>query len=460
MAFRAPDRLGGIFRASLDPRREVPVRRSTLVLAVSTLALSLPQGAGSAQQRAVTLAEALELAEKAAPRVVQAAGNAGAAGWSVRAAWGEYLPRLTGGSTYGTSFSAGPSRTDPITGQVLSGNVSSSSLSLGASASLEIFTGFRRGADLRAAHAGVLNADAALAYEKSQSALNTTGQFLLALQGADLVRVRQDQIRRAEEKLAIANAKLVTRAATIADSLQAVVDLTRARTQLLAEERNLTEAEASLARLVGVDGRVSAVSDSSLFRTVAIADTAALLAEAMDRSPFVVQAESQAQSARAQLAMLRATYFPNVVLTGSTSFNGSSGNDYQLFNNRSLSLGLQWQLFNGFGRERDMSERRAALDYSVAAAADARRQIGANLTTQLAGLGSAERRMTLTAQSLEAARASVRVQTERYRLGSIGIVELNLAQDALSTAETDAVNARFDYLRARAQIEALLGRGL
>ena len=37
---------------------------------------------------------------------------------------------------------------------------------------------------------------------------------------------------------------------------------------------------------------------------------------------------------------------------------------------------------------------------------------------------------------------------------------LNLAQDALSTAETDAVNARFDYLRARAQIEALLGRGL
>src|ERR1043166_4273458 len=110
MAFRAPDRLGGIFRASLDPRREVPVLRSTLVLAVSTLALSLPQGAGSAQQRAVTLAEALELAEKAAPRVVQATGNAGAAGWSVRAAWGEYLPRLTGGATAGTRFSAGPPR--------------------------------------------------------------------------------------------------------------------------------------------------------------------------------------------------------------------------------------------------------------------------------------------------------------------------------------------------------------
>jgi outer membrane protein TolC len=428
------------------------------VLAFCLFAVAPPLVA--AQQRTVTLAEALQLAAKAAPGVVQAQGNAGAAGWGVRAAWGEFLPRVTGSSSYGTSFSAGPSRTDPITGQVLSSNVSSSSLSLGAGASVELFTGFRRGADLRAAHAGVRYADASLAFATSQSALQTTNQFLLALQETDLVRVRQDQIRRAEEKLAIANAKLATRAATIADSLQAVVDLARARTQLLGEERNLTEAEAGLARLVGLDGRVTAVSDSSLFRTVAVVDTAALFAEAMDRSPAVVQAESQTQSARATLAVARAACFPGLVLSGNTSFNGSNGNDYQLFNNRSLTLGLQWQLFNGFGRERDVSRQRATLDAAVANAADARRQIGSTLTTQLAALRSAEQRMALVAQSLDAARASVRVQTERYRLGSITIVELNAAQDALSAAETDAVSARFDYLRARAQIEALLGRSL
>ena len=434
------------------------MQRSSPVLAFCLFALAPPLVA--AQQRTVTLAEALQLAAKAAPRVVQAAGNAGAAGWGVRAAWGEFLPRLTGSSTYGTSFSAGPSRTDPITGQVLSSNVSSRSLSLGASAQVELFTGFRRGADLRAAHAGVRYADASLAFETSQSALATTSQFLLALQETDLVRVRQDQIRRAEEKLAIANAKLATRAATIADSLQAVVDLARARTQLLGEERNLTEAEAGLARLVGLDGRVTAVSDSSLFRTVAVADTTALFAEAMDRSPAVVQAESQTQSARATLAVARAAYFPGLVLSGNTSFNGSNSNDYQLFNNRSLTLGLQWQLFNGFGRERDVSRQQATLDAAVASVADARRQIGSTLTTQLAALRSAEQRMALVAQSLDAARASVRVQTERYRLGSITIVELNAAQDALSAAETDAVSARFDYLRARAQIEAILGRSL
>jgi outer membrane protein TolC len=323
-----------------------------------------------------------------------------------------------------------------------------------------LFTGFRRGADLSSARANRTEADAALAYERSQSALQTTNQFLLALQGADLTRVRQEAIRRAREKLAIANAKLATRAATIADSLQAVVDLTSARLQLLSEERNLIEAEANLARLVGLDGRVTAVSDSSLFRTVSISDTAAIMAEAMDQSPAVVRATAQVRLAKANLSITRSTYLPTISLSAGTSFSGSDRNDFSLFNNRSVNLGLQWQLFNGFGRERDMTTRKAALDAASAREADARRQVGSALTSQLAALHSAEERALLTTQNLESARASARVQTERYRLGSIGIVELNAAQDALSRAETDAVSARFDYLRAKAQIEAILGRTL
>jgi outer membrane protein TolC len=34
------------------------------------------------------------------------------------------------------------------------------------------------------------------------------------------------------------------------------------------------------------------------------------------------------------------------------------------------------------------------------------------------------------------------------------------SQEALSQAEVDAVSARFNYLRAKAQIEALVGRSL
>ena len=48
----------------------------------------------------------------------------------------------------------------------------------------------------------------------------------------------------------------------------------------------------------------------------------------------------------------------------------------------------------------------------------------------------------------------------RYRLGVATIVDVLTSQEALNQAEVDVVNARFDYLRARAQIEALIGRKL
>ena len=434
------------------------MRRLSLVLVSCALSLTASPMAG--QQRSVTLEEALRLAELAAPDVVQARGNVRSAGASVRAAWGEFLPSIQTSATYGKSSSDGPSRTDPITGEVISGNQATSSLSLGGSASVDLFTGFRRGADLNAARAGRTEADAALAFQQSQSALATTNRFLEALQGADLVRVRLEAIRRAQEKLSIANARLSTRSITIADSLQAEVDVINARLNLLSQESSLAEAEANLARLVGLEGRVSAVADSSLFRIVTVSDSAALLDEATERSPSVVRASAQARAARANLSITRSTYFPRVSLSTGTSFRGSDQNDFTLFNNRDLSVQLSWQLFNGFARERDVMVRRASLDAAISREADERRRVGSVLTAQLAALRSAEQRMVLTAQNLESARASSRVQTERYRLGSIGIVELNAAQDALSRAETDAVSARFEYLRATAQIEAILGRTL
>jgi outer membrane protein len=431
-----------------------------LTLVLASCAVCLGASVAAAQQRTVTLGEALDLAAKAAPSVVQALGTVRSTGAGVRAAWGEFLPRLSTSANYGSSFSEGPARIDPITNEVISGNSSSSSLSFGGNASIDIFTGFRRGADLNSARANRTEADAALVYERSQSALQTTNQFLQALQGADLLRVRQDAIRRAQEKLAIANAKLATRAATIADSLQAVVDLTGQLLQLLTEERNLIEAEATLARLVGLDGRVSAVSDSSLFRVVTVTDTAALMDEATELAPQVVRAISQVRLARANLAITRSTYLPTISLSAGTALSGSDRSDFTLFNNRSVNLGFSWLLFNGFGRERDMTTRQASLETAEAREADARRLVSASLTAQLASLNAAQRRAVLTTQNVESARASARVQTERYRLGSIGIVELNAAQEALSRAETDAVSARFDYLRAKAQIEAILGRTL
>ncbi len=429
------------------------MRRFVLALSLYTL-----PGSALAQQRAVTLSQAVELAARVDPAVVQAEGTSRTAGASIRVAWGTFLPAIRTGLNYGKSFSALPSRTDPLTGEVITGGVTQGSLNLNAQASIDLFTGFRRGAQLSEARAGVAEADAGYVDARAQSTLRTTDQFIAALRAADLVRAQQDAIRRAEEKLAIATARLTTRAATVSDSLDAVVDLFRARTQLLAQQRSLAEAEATLGRMIGAEGRVSATPDSSLFELATIGDPAGLLAEAQRGSPAVLRAEARERAARARVGIAKSSYWPTLNLGASTSLNGSSQTNYDLSNSRGFSLGLSWPLFNGFQRERILSQAHAENDYTRAVAADTRRDVIARLGSQLEALRTAEERILLSTQSLEAARANARIKTERYRLGTLQITELNLAQEALSGAEQEAINARYDYLRVRAQIEAILGR--
>ncbi|MGH7534840.1 MAG: TolC family protein, partial [Gemmatimonadales bacterium] len=105
-------------------------------------------------------------------------------------------------------------------------------------------------------------------------------------------------------------------------------------------------------------------------------------------------------------------------------------------------------------------EREASLDVAEANAADVRREVAAALTTRLAELDAAQARIEIAQVSVVAATEDLRVQQERYRLGASTIVDLLTSQEALNQAEVDVVVSRFDYLRAKAQLEALIGRTL
>lgn len=408
----------------------------------------------------VTLREAVALAARHDPNVVQAQGGFRSAGATVRTARGAYLPDLSANASGGSSFSDGPSRTDPITGEVLPGGAKSQSVGMGLSASLDIFDGFRREADVRAARGREDQAEASLTEALAQSALQVSNEFFNALSSRELVGVRRETVRRGEEQLLVAVAKLVTRAANVADSLRAVVQLGEARLQLVSEEARLATSELNLARRLGVPGRVAAQPDSSLVVPGAAIDTAALLVEALTRAPSVQSAEASVRAAHAAVSAAKAGYWPRLVLSGSYQFAGNDRADYELFNNRSIQLGVSWPLFNRFQREEQVVRQQVALDTERARLADARREVESRLSGQFAGLEAARQRIDLTLLSVDAARADVTIALERYRLGAIGIVDLNTAQSGLTRAEESAVSARFEYLRARAEIEAILGRRL
>jgi outer membrane protein TolC len=379
---------------------------------------------------------------------VRAAGDLETAAAQRRNVWGAYLPSLTASSSASSFFSEGPSRIDPVTGQVLSGNASNRSLSTSLSASVDLFTGFRRGAEGRAARANQTAAEASLVDARFQQALTTTNQFLDALAAQQLVRVRETSVRRAEEQLKTSVAKLRAGSATRSDSLRSLVTLGSTRLELIRAGTDLATAEAGLARLIGETGRVQAMDDSAFYQVMAPPDTAALRTEAESKSPRIQSASAVAEAARAELKASRSAYWPSLSFSANTAWNASRSNDYDLFNQRQLSLELAIAL------------RSATVDVADATAADEQRAVAAELTAQLAELDAARIQIEITLTSVVAATEDLRVQQERYRLGASTIVDVLTSQEALNQAEVDVVVARFDYLRAKASLEALIGRTL
>ncbi len=420
----------------------------------NSVAIGAPGGSGPVR---VTLEQAIRAALDVQPAMIQALGdrrNAGAAG---RTAFGAFLPTVT---TSATRTQASANRFNQATNQIVSGGSSSKSYSGGVTLNLDLFDGLKRFASLRAADATINAADASVTNQRFQVTLQTVQLFYDALAREELVDVANAQVARATRQFQISVQKLHAGQATRSDSLRARVDLGNARLALLQARANLETARSNLGRQVGIDRPLQAAADSAF---PAPPDTTALRVEVVRSAPQVMQSEAQARAAGARVGVAQAQYWPTLSAIFS---NGISGFDApwttfdSYVNNWSFRLTVSWPLFDGFSREQAQVEARVAREVADGQAADTRRQVSAQLTQQLAALETSHEQIDIARENVASATEDLRVLQERYRVGASTILDILTSQANLTQAETSVVQARFAYLIARAQLEALVGHPL
>lgn len=433
-----------------------------LSAAFAALVVAAPVAAQQAPVTAVTLDQAIKLSEQSQPSIIAAEGTISVDDATTRARRGAFLPSLSLSSSGSRAFSQGPSRSDPSTGQIISGARTSQSVSMNASSSLTLFDGFRRSHDLAAARANQVFADANLLNTKAQNALTVTTGFFAVLAAQQLTRVDSASVVSAEAQYRVANAKLQAGSAARSDSLSALVTLANSQLALLKDQASLISAEAALGHLVGAAGRVTAIDDSAYYRGIASVDTLALRNEAIANSPAVRTFVANVNAARASLASSRSTYWPTVGLSAGIGYSGNNADsNYTLRQSKSVNLSLSWPIFNGFTRELQIEQAAVQVDNANALLADEQRAVAASLTQQFATIASSQAQVTVGQTSVEAATENLRVVTARYQIGSNAtIVDVDQAQQLLTQAQVNLVNARFALLQAKAQLEALVGRRL
>ena len=419
-------------------------------LAASTLA---------AQERRITLQEALRLAAQNSPTMVQARQDVRVAAWGERTALAAFLPTV---SATASGSKAGTERYNQATGQRVV-NPFPFSEQYGLRASMDLFTGFRRGANRQSAMATTDLREAARVRQEYAVALATKQAFFNALAATELVAVAETRLRRAGEQLNLVSEKLRLGATTRSDSLRSRVEYGNAQLVLIQARADQRYTQANLGRAVGAEGLLAPVPDTTLEIRLGPLDTTALRREALAAAPSVREAEASVVSASSSLRAARAQYLPTVSASASKSWSRSTGgirDTIPFLPQWSIGLSFSYPLFNGLSRESGVASADAAVISARARLRDARLSLDASLTQAFAALDAAAAKIDIARVSVAAAEEDLRMQRERYRLGTSTIVELLTTQVSLDQAQVDLVRARYDYLVARAQIEAYVGHSL
>lgn len=441
-----------IRRCSVVPRPRPALMRSALVLAVTSL--GLPGGTGA--QEVVTLDEAISLAVPRSPVYGQALASVDNARETRRTAIGAFLPSLAVSS--GATMRPG-SVFDPDLQSYV--DATNRSFTGGVSVGMQLFTGGRNRAELDRASREIEAADASLAGQRFQLVLDVKRTFFGALEQADLLEVAEARVLRAEESLELVRQRVLAGAATASDSLRARLELANARQGALQTEAQLRAARMALGRRIGAPGPVGAAVPADLDPSVLPLSDEEVYRQAELASPSVRASELARAADEASVTSARSSYLPTARI--STGYNWSN-NEWEFGGGdgrwSGLSLSLSYSVFNGFGRESTVARAENQLRVSRLQEGDIRLQAREGADAALVALRTAERAIGIAEEAAMVAEEDLRVVRERLAVGVATAFELVTSQVALDEAEANRVVTRYDYLIARAELEALLGQEL
>jgi outer membrane protein TolC len=400
----------------------------------------------------VTLQEAIRRSAQLDPDYVQALGDIDNAEWGRRAAMlAFFVPSLSLGldeTKYSEAF-FNPS--DPA-------NPTSTLVVGSARAEYEVFS-LRKFAELGRTRAELASAEAGELEQRFQAALETESSYYDVLVNQELARVSEERANRAREGLGVARARVVSGAAVRTDSLQLVLELTRAEVDVLVNRNTLRTAQLQLGRRVGEPRAVDAVALDTMPAPDLPIGMPEALRMALDQGPQFRTARANERAAEAALKSQRSDYFPSLGVGAlhqrydTRIFPGAA-------NVTSVTFSLSFPLWNNGLREIEVSRARVTRDVARTIREDLERAVRRDVISAFDTYQTSREAVRLASVAVVVARDNYQMQDMRYRAGATTILDLLDAQVSLAEAEAGLVQARYVTRLSLARLEAILGRRL
>ena len=280
----------------------------------------------------------------------------------------------------------------------------------------------------------------------------TYDTLLIALKNRDILRetrtLTSDFLNRTQARYEAGTAAKL-------DVIQAQVSLAQSDNDLIANERDIATAQASLNRTLGRVIGASISPGDTLEMPPALPDSATIEQVALANRPELSILQSQQQGAHATTSLTKQFWYPDLTM--------SIQRDYVQPGSPLFTTGIAlplptfyWQHARGDIAQAQHFERELEATYR-----DARAQVTQDVRSAYANASTSMRQVVfLRDQLVPAAREAYRVASTSYTLGGSSALEVLAARSALLDAQRQLADALASANTARADLDRALGAPL
>ncbi len=463
--------------------------RITRALIVFTLCAVIA-GSGSAQETTLTLDDCIELALQKRWSIIRARSDAEIAKWDKVSALGALLPRISANyrasesketereleQLAGTEFDTlrwdatrngnpitittlDPTAFEKQTFQLDDQDRSSSSLSADLNwTPLNVPAWF----DMASAGAAKARANLNVIESEQDLILSVKSAYYLYLAAFERVQVDEEAVKRSQEQLKLIESKYDLGSASKSDVLKQKVQFGNDRLALLEAQNAVTNTRADLAFTVGLDPN----SEVDFSTEYIVREYDGTLEEAMSfglqYKPSLLAAGKDVDAWRHAKRSRWSEYLPTGTFFLSYSISDGTQGDTTTFdfssNSRTYGISLNWNIFDGFFRERNIAASKANLNAARAFEADERNRMASLIKSSYLEIERLKEQKMVSRDNVEAAQEDLKITQEKYNLGAATILDLLDAQVSLRQAQVSLIRADFDLNLAVARLENAMGK--
>ena len=332
--------------------------------------------------------------------------------------------------------------------------------SLSVSARLPLYSGGANEASIASGEIGTRMARLTTERAREDLKYEVTAAYWDAVEASKKIEVQRDTVNKYDAHLKNVTALYEAGAQAKIDVLRSSVELSNARQELTRAENAYAVNLAALRNLLNI----SRTEPLTLTSEVAYQPFETTMENCIlyaNRSRLDL-AEERMKVRQKELAVesARAGKKPTVSLTLGTGLSSQFQPRHDTSTDVSASVGVSWNIFDSGVTRGAIEAAEAERDIALLTLKKAEETVDLNLRKAYLNMREAEQRFTATGDAVRQAREDAHIANERYRAGEGILLDIIDAQTALSAAETNAISARYDYARYRAQVENIMGTEL